>query len=178
MPMKIASMAEQLILKIKEKNPRAVIAFNAILARPVDIPEQMREIRNRKQITRVLDVTEATTSKHSPSVCKSTPPPTKSRMTTKEIFEARPPMERKRRHTNREIRKVCTLHSVYFLETWKGLETKNKEVNLDYYAKDGLHLNDQGVAALRLYIQGNSARLLNKKTSFRPKRNRGVKRLK
>jgi hypothetical protein len=135
----------------------------------MDIPEQMEEIRKRKNRSNKNPTPDPT-----PNPIDKTINPEKPK-TLQEIFNARHPMEQKRRHTNREIRKICRRHNVFFLETWRGLEKKNKEVNLDYYANDGLHLSDAGVVAMGDYIQGSAHCLLDSRKSFRPKRNRGVK---
>jgi lysophospholipase L1-like esterase len=82
-------------------------------------------------------------------------------------------MEKKRRQTNIQLRRLCKQKNVYFLETWKAMEDKTKKdrsINLDLYANDGLHLNNDGISALGNYIEGTTACLLDFKKMPKPKR--------
>jgi hypothetical protein len=76
-------------------------------------------------------------------------------------------MEQKRRKTNKAIRKSCMTNDIIFLESWacvqKGTKKGNKTANLDCFADDGLHLNNQGIVAFARYLECNSIRCLHLK---------------
>ena len=152
-PEKIAQEAENLIKLIKEKNPEAKIAFNGILYRPQDIPEQMAIIRNRKR-------------KKSPAMEKNPnvqQQPPQIKLTKQQQYDALPEPEKKRRKINKAVQKMCKNQNVKFLESWRKFEhKKTREVNLDFFADDGLHLNEHGINNLKLLIEGNSGRMLPK----------------
>jgi lysophospholipase L1-like esterase len=151
-PEVIAQEAEKLINLITEKNPDAKIAFNGLLYRPQDIPEQMAIIRIRKQ--QKLPDKVAT-----PKLVQ--PPPVK--LTKQQQYDALPEPEKKRRKINKAIQKVCQNKNVKFLEAWKKCEhKKTREVNLDYFADDGLHLNENGINNLKMLVEGNVGRMLPK----------------
>ena len=53
---------------------------------------------------------------------------------------------------------------LYFLESWKVTHAKkNGPIYYSRFADDGLHLNDEGVLALKKFIKGNVSTLLDKK---------------
>jgi hypothetical protein len=149
---------------IRAKNPNAGIAVNSIFFRPQDIPEQMLEIKMRK-ITRGTgkqpkSSIQPSSSTDEPQGTTSPPPPKKSR-TEQEIYQSLHPMERKRRSVNKAIRKLCTTSRCLFLESWRCvMHKKTKEVNLNLFADDGLHLNQDGIAAMSEFIEGNIQRLI------------------
>jgi hypothetical protein len=131
---------------------------------PKDIPEQMQAIKMRKNkriIAQNLQSDQQPSTSTTDAEPPSTPPPAKKRRTCQEIYQSLHPMEKKRRSTNKSIRKLCSNSGCLFLETWRCVQhKKSKEVNLDFFADDGLHLNEQGIAAMSEYIEGNIQRLL------------------
>jgi hypothetical protein len=168
MPLGIAHKLADVIDLIREKNPTARIACNAIIPRPTDIPIHMEEIRNRGASKSAASYMPppppmASTSENQPPVR----PPTRQ-----EVYNALHPMEKKRRQTNIQIRRLCKSKGVYFLETWKAMEKskKDRSINLSLYADDGLHLNNHGISALGNYIEGTTACLLDFKKLPKPKR--------
>jgi hypothetical protein len=95
----------------------------------------------------------------------------KKQLTSQEKYKALHPMEKKRRVINKWLRKLCGEHRCLFLESWRCVQHKTtKEVNLECFADDGLHLNDQGITAMSDYIEGNVQRLLP--AQKQPKRRR------
>jgi hypothetical protein len=152
---------------IREKNPQTKLAICSIFFRPQDIPEQMAVIRNRKaqrpsqQYKTSLPSTSSSSTLHP---TPTTPPAPQKPLTKLEKYNALHPLERKRRTTNKALGKLCSTTGVIFLESWRCVQKidKNKEkiVNLDCFADDGLHLNEQGIAALGEYIEGNVQRHL------------------
>jgi lysophospholipase L1-like esterase len=194
-PKCIADKMAELIDLIREKNPNARIACNAIISRPTDIPEQMRIISNRKKPITAANYlpppppsAEAITAANylpppppsaeaianylppPPPAVENNQPPTRP-PTRQEIYQALHPMEKKRRQTNIQLRRLCKQKNVYFLETWKAMENKmNRSTNLNLYANDGLHLNNHGITALGNYIEGTTACLLDFKKMPKPKR--------
>ena len=161
MPKAIVAKLADLIELIKKKNPTARIACNAIIQRPVDIPEQMAVIKARN-----TPLTAANYLPPPPPVMDQGRPPTRQ-----QIHNALHPMEKKRRKTNQLIRKLCKDSGTYFLETWKAMENKpDRSINLNLFANDGLHLNHDGICALTKYIEGTTACLLDFKKLPKPKR--------
>jgi hypothetical protein len=155
---------------IRDKNPQAKLAFNAIPARPCDIPEELEKIianrRNKQPAYPPI------TDSQAPVKPPTATPQGNSEPNRREIFKARPWMEKKRRHVNRDIRKVCNKLGVAFLETWKCLQNKDKTVKLGLYALDGLHFNKEGIYTMANYIGGNASCLLDRKKRIKPKRKR------
>jgi lysophospholipase L1-like esterase len=175
-PTKVANMAANLITLIRDKNPKAKIAFNAIPARPCDIPEELEKIKANRNARKSPTYPRASASYEPLNSCttvSNTPIKTQSdEPNRREIFNARPWMEKKRRHVNRDIRKVCNKLGVAFLETWKCLQNKDKTVKLGLYALDGLHFNQEGIHTMANYIGGNASCLLDSKKRIKPKRKR------
>jgi hypothetical protein len=85
-------------------------------------------------------------------------------LTCQQKYHALHPFEKKRRTINKALRKLCTRTGAIFLESWRCVETTNKKkekvVNLDCFADDGLHLRERGIMALTEYIEGNVQRHL------------------
>ena len=149
-PDHIAQDLAALINLIRQKNPAAKIACNGIIYRPQDIPQQMELIRNRKRPKHL--------QYNPPQI--PTPP---LKLTKQQIYDALPEPEKKRRKINKAMQKVCLELDVKFLEIWRKFEhPKTRDVNLDYFADDGLHLNENGINNLKMYIEGNVGRMLSK----------------
>ena len=163
------------IAEIRSKNPRACIVINSIFFRPRDIPEQMQALTLKKEqeiamkklkfpgehMMQAKPCNEPSTSNECKTKSTTTHPPSKKELTSHEKFKALHPMEKKRRVVNKSIRKLCQETSCLFLESWRCVQNKKtKEVNLDCFAYEGLHLNDQGIAAMTEYVDGNVQRLL------------------
>jgi lysophospholipase L1-like esterase len=167
MPRGIAEKMSELIDLIRKRNPTARIAVNAIISRPKDIPDQMDKINNRE-----THITAANYLPPPPPVCANEEDQQPVRAPTRQqVYQALHPLEKKRRQTNIQLRRLCKIKGIYFLETWKAMENKqNRSINLDLYANDGLHLASDGIAALGNYLEGNTACLLDFKKMPKPKR--------
>jgi lysophospholipase L1-like esterase len=140
---------------IRARNPKAIIAYNAIIFRPCDVPEQMVEI---ERMYRLGD-----------DYTPPPPPPTPDKpLNDQERYDALPVMEKKRREINKSIRKYCNANNIIFLQSWLKLQKSDKTVNLALYARDGLHLNEAGTQVLRIHIEGNAGALMNRNQKCLP----------
>jgi hypothetical protein len=160
----IASIVQglsELVDAIRQINPDARIAYNAIIFRPKDIPEQMDKLQKitAAKTQSFADPIPFPTSFITPN--EQNPPPMAPILSNQQIYAALPLKEKKRRETNKAIRYYCKVAGVCFQESWKCLQLSDRTVNLELYAPDGLHLNDEGVIRLRNYIEGNVSTLLN-----------------
>jgi hypothetical protein len=160
----ITEKFNKVITEIRVKNPKACIAINSIFFRPRDIPDQMATLELRKK---QKNDRQQTTPPGIPTTSNTDPPPStlkappKKPLTSQQKYKALHPMEKKRRTTNKSVRKLCNATGCLFLESWRCVQDKKtKEVDLNYFADDGLHLNDQGIASMSEYIDGNVQRLL------------------
>jgi hypothetical protein len=146
---------------IRNENPAARIAYNAIIFRPKDIPEQMVQLKSIIEAKKQSFA--APIQFPSIFIASTLPTPTAPgpRLTNQQIYAALPHREKKRRETNKAIRYYCRDAGICFLESWKSLQLADRTVNLELYAPDGLHLNDDGVIALRNYVEGNVSTLLD-----------------
>jgi hypothetical protein len=160
----IASIVQnlsELVDAIRNENPKARIAYNAIIFRPKDIPEQMEQLKSitdAKSQSFAVPIPFPTTFIASNPPIPTTPGPV---LTNQQIYAALPLKEKKRRQTNKAIRYYCKDAGICFLESWKCLQLADRTVNLEMYAPDGLHLNDEGILTLRNYIEGNVSTLLD-----------------
>jgi lysophospholipase L1-like esterase len=90
------------------------------------------------------------------------PPPPDKPLTDQQKYDLLPAMEKKRREINKEIRKHCNANNIHFLQSWLKFQKADKTVNLALYARDGLHLNEEGTHTLRIHIEGNAGALMNR----------------
>ena len=178
-PAEIVQKLDKLLKLLKEKNPQATLAYSGILFRPTDIPAEMEKIRARKHDNPRHSKDFVKTPHHSDNVHHGAmeypaTTPTKP-LTNNEIYQKLHPMEKKRRTTNKAIRRLCKKTGTVFLESWGCVELDNWNADLNNYADDGLHLREQGIQALGNYLGSNSVRLLHlRKTaqnSIPPKKN-------
>jgi lysophospholipase L1-like esterase len=149
-----------LVNAIKQKNPHAKIAYSAIIFRPHDIPSQMaelEEIYRLKENPLPRNVPDATEQQETPDEAKLP----ELKLTTQQTYNALHEMEKKRRQINKALRKYCDRNDIFFLQSWKAMQCDDKTVNLNLFAKDGLHLNEAGIDAFKCYIQGNVATLID-----------------
>jgi hypothetical protein len=95
----------------------------------------------------------------------ATPPQVKP--TNQAIYQALHPREKKRRATNKAIRRLCKETGCFFMETWRCTELRDRSLDINMFADDGLHLSTQGINALARYIEGNASCLLDQKKRVR-----------
>ena len=160
----IVANLSTLVNTIKKMNPLAKIAYSAIISRPKDIPSQMEQLGELyRQKDNPFLVTVPTTVNSEPKSTSSTnddyTPPKK--LTTQQIYAAHPVMEKKRRQINKAIRRYCDMNGIFFLQSWKAMQLDDRSVNLDYFARDGLHLSEAGIDTLKCYLEGNVATLID-----------------
>jgi lysophospholipase L1-like esterase len=154
-PQQITEKLAYLLDIIKARNPSAIIAYNAIIFRPRDIPEQMVEIERMYRLG----------ANYTPP---PPPPPPEKPLTAQQKYDALPVMEKKRREINKEIRKYCNANNILFLQSWLKMQKADKTVNLALYARDGIHLNEAGTHTLRIHIEGNAGALINRNQKCLP----------
>jgi hypothetical protein len=160
----IASIVQnlsELVDAIRQENPTARIAYNAIIFRPKDIPAQMEELQ---ELIRAKTQSYASPIPFPTTFIAANQSPTSPvprPLTNQQIYAALPLKEKKRRQINKAIRYYSKNAAICFLESWKCLQLADRSVNLELYSPDGLHLNDNGILTLRNYIEGNVSTLLD-----------------
>jgi hypothetical protein len=159
-PSEIVEKLAAVVEAVKIKNPKARLAYSAILFRPCDVPEQMEIIKRRPPRHLRRTQAAATSSTLSASANDQPNTPSTSTLTSRQQYEALPYMEKKRRRVNKAIRKFCDEHSIFFLKSWICMQKKDKSANLLMFADDGLHLEDVGIEALKGHIEGNVSTLI------------------
>jgi lysophospholipase L1-like esterase len=172
-PCEIIDELSKLISVVKSSNPTARVACSAIICRPRDVPEYMDLIKERIRLKQPLGTLPnivtpscSTDTDPYPAHPKALQYPT-PKMTNQEIYAARHPLEKKRRATNKAIRRLCKETGCFFMETWKFTECRDRSLNINHFADDGLHLSDQGIRAMASYIEGNTSCLLDRKKRVR-----------
>jgi hypothetical protein len=58
---------------------------------------------------------------------------------------------------------MCESEGHHFLESWRKMENEKGEPRWEFYAKDKLHFNDDGIEVLREYFDGAIGMLADKK---------------
>jgi lysophospholipase L1-like esterase len=158
----VANLAT-LVNTIRQKNPVAKLAYSAILFRPRDIPSQMEALDalyHQRDYPTYTKVTDLDPTEPQPSSFADSNNPKKT-LTPQQIYNAHHCSEKKRRQINKSIRKYCDANGIFFLQSWKTMQLNDKTVNLNYFARDGLHLNESGIDALKCYLEGNVATLID-----------------
>ena len=156
----------KLISAVKVANPTARVACSAIICRPRDVPEYMDQIKDRIRAKLPLGSAPTPTclNETAPHVADASDQKSPSpKMTNQQIYAARHPLEKKRRATNKAIRRLCKESACFFLETWRFTECRDRSLNINHFADDGLHLSGQGISAMASYIEGNTSCLLDRK---------------
>ena len=171
-PSEIVEKLAAVVEAVKIKNPKARLAYSAILFRPCDVPEQMEIIKRRPP--RHLRRTQAAATSSTPSASANNLPNTipTSTLTSRQQYDALPYMEKKRRRVNKAIRKFCDQNGIFFLKSWISFQKTDKSANLLMFADDGLHLEDVGIETLKGHIEGNVSTLIDTKKRFTGKKKR------
>jgi hypothetical protein len=197
-PSEICHMMTDLIDTIRHINPTARVAISSILFRPCDIPAQMEVIRMRPHLTRKYPSRETSLhtqppppqpftpstqplylqpEKPSASAVSTppTPPPAQDRpKNNQEIYDALEPIEKRRRITNKGLHKLCKEENLFFMRAWRCMQNDDKTVNLALFGDDGLHLGEDGIDALKIYLEGSVVCLLDRKKRHRRKKTKAI----
>ena len=56
---------------------------------------------------------------------------------------------------NRDLKQICVANNFYFIPSFRLFVGKHKELNIELFAKDKLHLNFRGSLKLRNNLIGN-----------------------
>jgi lysophospholipase L1-like esterase len=68
-------------------------------------------------------------------------------------------MDVKRRKVNSQLKRLCKLRAITYMQSYKGVTT-DKVFDPELYAKDKLHLKLQGIQGMRRYLRGAGATLM------------------